>query len=561
MIADLGNNQIRVVAVHDGVFYGRPMVAGDIYGVAGTGRAGYAGDRAPASSSELDQPSGVSVDGHGDLIIADTGNNRVRIVAARSGTVLGRSVRAGDIYTVVGTGTTGFSGDGGPAARASLDRPGAAVVVADGDLVVADTGNERVRVVAARTGVAFGHHLVAGTVGTVAGTGRLGGYSGDGGPASGALLNLPTGVAVSHSGDIAVADQNNNRIRLVPGRTGDAFGQPLVDGVITTVAGTGAAGAEGVGGPGRAAELDAPSGVAFDADGNLVIAEFAGNRVLVLAATSGEFYGRTMVAGDLYVLAGTGAVGSTGDGGPAASAELYAPEGVALDSTGDVFVTEFYGNRVRLVAEANGTSFGRPVQAGHIYTVAGTGSPNSGGDGGPATAATIDQPLGVAVDAHGNLVVGDYLGQRVRVVAATTGSYYGSAMTAGDMYTVAGDGTQGTLGDDGPASAAELSNPAGVAVDRAGNLIVADSAADQISVVAGSTGTFYGQPMVAGELATIVGGGTASCETSRRSPAPAGAVGLSAPLGVAVAPDGALVVSDTADNCVRSLPGPTGVAS
>jgi hypothetical protein len=134
-------------------------------------------------------------------------------------------------------------------------------------------------------------------------------------------------------------------------------------------------------------------------------------------------------------------------------------------------------------------------------------------------------------------------------------------MTAGDMYTVAGDGTQGTSGDDGPASAAELSNPAGVAVDRAGNLIVADSAADQISVVAGSTGTFYGQPMVAGELATIVGGGTASCETSRRSPAPAGAVGLSAPLGVAVAPDGALVVSDTADNCVRSLPGPTGVAS
>jgi secreted PhoX family phosphatase len=360
---------------------------------------------------------------------------------------------------------------------------------------------------------------------------------------------------------VAVADQNNNRVRLVPDRTGHAFGQSLVAGIVTTVAGTGSAGAGGVGGPGRSAELDAPSGVVFDAHGNLIVAEFAGNRVLVVAATTGRYYGRSMVAGDLYVLAGTGAVGSAGDGGPAASAELYAPEGVALDSTGDVIVSEFYGDRVRVVAGATGTSFGRRVEAGHIYTVAGTGSPSSGGDGGPATSASIDQPVGVAVDAHGNLVVGDYLGQRVRVVAATTGSYYGTAMTAGDMYTVAGDGTQGTSGAGGPAVAAELSNPAGVAVDRAGNLVVADSAADRISVVAGSTGTYYGLPMVAGELATIIGGGTASCETSRRSPAPAGAVGLSAPLGVAVAPDGSLLVSDTADNCVRSLSGPTGTAS
>jgi DNA-binding beta-propeller fold protein YncE len=106
--------------------------------------------------------------------------------------------------------------------------------------------------------------------------------------------------------------------------------------------------------------------------------------------------------------------------------------------------------------------------------------------------------------------------------------------------------------------AAELSSPAGVAVDRAGNLIVADSAADRISVVAASTGTFYGQPMVAGELATIAGGGTASCETSRRSPGPAGAAALSNPLGVAVTPAGSILVSDTANNCVRALADPTG---
>jgi sugar lactone lactonase YvrE len=558
VVADLGNNQIRVVAAADGTFYGRQMTVGDIYGVAGTGRAGFGGDGGPAGASELDHPAGVAIDGQGDLIVADTGNNRVRLVAARPGTVLGRTVRAGDIYTVVGTGKGGFSGDGGPAARATLDQPGAVAVEGDGDLLVADTGNNRVRVVTPRTGVAFGQHVTAGTIRTVAGTGRLGGYSGDGRPAIGALLNLPTGVAVSASGDEAVADQNNNRVRIVPARNETAFGRSLVAGDITTVAGTGTAGSSGAGGPGRSAELDAPSAVAFDAHGNLVIAEFASNRVVVVAASTGEFYGRSMTAGDLYVLAGTGAVGSTGDGGPATAAELYAPEGVAVDSAGDVLVTEFYGNRVRLIAAVTHSAFGKQVQAGHIYTVAGTGSPDSSGDGGPATSASIDQPIGVAVDAHGNLVVGDYIGERVRVVAGSTGTYYGIDMTAGDMYTVAGDGTQGKSGDGGPAVMAELSSPAGVAVDRAGNLVVADSAADEISVVAASTGEFYGRPMVAGEIASVTGGGTASCETSRRSPVDAGAAGLSNPLGVAVAPDGSLLVSDTADNCVRSLSVATG---
>ena len=558
VVADLANNQIRVVAATDGTFYGVHMTAGDIYRVVGTGRAGYGGDGGPATASELDRPAGVAVDGRGDLFVADTGNSRVRVVAASTGSVLGRSVRSGDITTVAGTGTAGFSGDGGPAGHASLDRPGAVVVEGNGDLVVADTGNHRVRVVASRTGPAFGHHIAAGSIGTVAGTGRLGGYSGDGRPAPGALLNLPTGVAADGTGDVAVADQNNNRVRLVAARSGHAFGQSLVAGAITTVAGTGAAGASGAGGPGRAAELDAPSGVAFDAHGNLVIAEFAGNRVLVVAASSGEFYGRSMTAGDLYVLAGTGAVGSSGDGGPATDAELYAPEGVALDSAGNVYVTEFYGNRVRLIAAVDGTAFDRRVVSGHIYTVAGTGDANSDGDGGPAASASIDQPIGVAVDAHGNVVVGDYLGERVRVVAGSTGSYYGTAMTTADIYTVAGDGTQGKSGAGGPAVAAELSSPAGVAVDRAGNLIVADSAADRISVVAASTGTFYGQPMVAGELATIAGGGTASCETSRRSPGPAGAAALSNPLGVAVTPAGSILVSDTANNCVRALADPTG---
>ena len=561
VVADLGNNEIRVIAASDGDFYGRTMSAGHLYAVAGTGRAGYSGDGGPATAAELDRPAGVAVDARGDLVVADTGNSRVRVVAAGAGTVLGRTVRPDAITTVAGTGAAGFSGDGGPARDAVLDHPGAVAVDAAGDLVVADSGNHRVRVVAVRPAVAYGHRIAAGRIGTVAGTGREGGYSGDGGPAAGALLNLPTGVAVGRTGDTAVTDQNNNRVRLVPGRTTRAFGRPLVAGVITTVAGTGTAGSAGAGGPGRAAELDAPSGVAFDARGNLLIAEFAGNRVLVVARTDGTFYGRPMTAGSLYVLAGTGAVGSGGDGGPATAARLYAPENVAVDARGDVVVTEFYGDRVRLVAGATGTSFGMHVRAGHIYTVAGTGSPASGGDGGPATAASLHQPLGVAVDAHGNLVVSEYLGQRIRVVAASTGTFYGIAMTTGDIYTVAGTGTKATKGTtDGPgtATAAELDSPAGVAVDRAGNLVLADSAADAVSVVAGSTGTYYGIPMTTGDIYTVAGGGTTGCETARLTPVAADGLGLSIPLGVAAAPDGTLRVSDTADNCVRAVSGPSG---
>ena len=509
VVADLANNQIRVVAATDGTFYGVPMTAGDIYAVAGTGHPGFAGDGGPAARSELDRPAGVAVDGRGDLVVADTGNNRVRLVAAASGSILGKSVKAGDITTVAGTGVAGFSGDGGPAGSATLDQPQAVAVRSGGDLVVADTGNHRVRVVAPATGVAFGRPITAGTIRTVAGTGRLGGFSGDGRPAPGALLNLPTGVAVDRSGDTAVADQNNNRVRFVPARTGHAFGQSVVAGAITTVAGTGTAGSAGVGGPGRSGGDRRPRRAGLRRP-----RQPAHRRVRRQPRPGGGGHQRPVLRPvddrrrPLRRWPAPGRWGAPVTAGPPRAAELYAPQGVTTDAAGDVLVTEFYGNRVRLIADTTGTSYGRQVTAGHIYTVAGSGTADSTGDGGPATAASIDQPIGVAVDAHGNLVVGDYLGQRVRVVAASTGTSYGVPMTAGDIYTVAGDGTQGTSGAGGPAVAAELSNPAGVAVDRAGNIVVADSAGDQVVVVAASTGTFYGQPMVAGELAAIAGGGT-----------------------------------------------------
>ena len=148
------------------------------------------------------------------------------------------------------------------------------------------------------------------------------------------------------------------------------------------------------------------------------------------------------------------------------------------------------------------------MTARHIYTVAGNGTYGFSGDGGPATAAELDYPDQTAVDGAGNLVIADSANDRVRVVAASTGTFYGQAMTAGDIYTVAGNGTTGFSGDGGPATGAELDSPRGVTVDGAGNLVIADRGNNRVRVVAAGTGTFYGQAMTAGDIYTVAGNGT-----------------------------------------------------
>ncbi len=552
VIADLGNNRVRVVAVSNGTFYGQAMTAGGIYTVAGDGTAGFGGDGGPATSSALDAPQSVAVDRHGNLVIADTANNRVRVVAVSNGTFYGQAMTAGDIYTVAGDGTAAFGGDGGPALAASLSSPRALVVDHHGDLVVADSGNERVRIVAAQSGTLYGQPVTSGAIQTVAGTGSIGGDSGDGTPAAAAELRFPTAVATDAAGDLAVADQNGNRVRLVPAAAGSMFGQTMTAGDLVTVAGNGGAGLGGSGVPATTAALDQPSGVAFDAVGNLVVSTFADNQIFVVAAQSGTDDGQSMTAGDIYLLAGTGALGDSGDHGPALRAELDAPEQVAVDAAGNVVVAEFYGNRVRVVATSTGIDDGIHMRAGDIYPVAGTGVAGSSGDGGPATAATFQLPVGVAVDRFGNLVVGDYGNNRVRVVATATGTFYGLAMTAGDVYTLAGDGNPGRSGDDGPAPAAELDRPAGIAVDATGNVIVADSANNLVRVVAVTSGRFFDQDVTEGRIYTFAGGGTTSCATGSRARVPGTALHLSVPLGVAA--DGLLVeVADSGNNCVRQL--------
>jgi hypothetical protein len=483
LIADSADNMVRAVAASTGTFYGQAMTAGDIYTIAGNGLGVFSGDGGAATAAGVGSPTGVALDGSGNVLIA-TDSRRVRAVAASTGAFYGRAMTAGDIYTVAGSGKRAFSGEGGPAVKAQLSLPGGVAVDGAGNLVVADTINNRIRVSAAATGTFYGKAMTAGDIYTIAGTGT-GGLSGDGGPATAAELIQPQAVTLDHVGNVLLADTGSNRIRVVAVSTGTFYGKAMTAGDIYTIAGNGAHGFSGDGGPATAAALNGQFGVAADGAGNVLIPDTGNNRVRVVAASTGTFYGRAMTAGDIYTIAGTGTGGFGGDGGPATAAKLNLPFGVTVDGTGNVVIADWFNNRVRVVAASTGTFYGRPMTAGDIYTIAGTGIHGFSGDGGPATAAKLYAPRGPALDGAGNLVFADAGNNRIRVVAASTGTFYGQAMTAGDIYTVAGNGTMGFSGDAGPAAAATLAGPESIAVDESGNLLIADTANNRVREVTG----------------------------------------------------------------------------
>ena len=321
------------------------------------------------------------------------------------------------------------------------------------------------------TGVFYGQAMTAGHIYTVAGDAGYG-YSGDGGPATSASFAIAYGVSIDHSGNLVIADSGDCRIRVVAGSTGTFYGQAMTAGHIYTVAGNGTVGYSGDGGPATSAALTRPEAVTVDAAGSLVISDTDNQRIRVAAAVTGTFYGLAMTAGDIYTVAG-GGTGGLGDGGPATSAALTHPQGVAVNTAGNLFIADDYANRVRMVADKTGTFYGQAMTAGDIYTVAGGGS--SADDGVPATAAALSRTTGVALDSSGNLLIADTQSYRIRVVPHSTGTFYGQAMTTGDIYTLAGQpGYAGYSGDGGRARSAQLSLPTAIAVDDAGNLLIAD---------------------------------------------------------------------------------------
>ncbi len=358
---------MAALALHSPLFTPRLAAqnAAAISTVAGTGTAGFSGDGGPAAAAQLNLPNDAAVDAAGNVYIADASNHRIRKIDAASG----------NISTIAGTGSTsGNLGDGGPATAARLHTPGGVAADAAGNVYIADSIQHRIRKIDASTG----------NISTVAGSAAISGPLGDGGPATSARLNIPIGVAVDAAGNIYIADRDNLRIRKVD-----------TAGVITTIAGTGTSGYNMDGIAATAAQLSNPTGVAADAAGNVYIADAANRRIRKIDAVSGT----------ISTIAGTGIAGFSGDGGPAASAQLSNPYGVALDAAGNLHIADTNNNRIRKVDTA-----------GVITTVAGTGSANFSGDGGAATLAQLSGPRGLAADGLGNLYIADGDNNRIRKV-------------------------------------------------------------------------------------------------------------------------------------------------
>jgi sugar lactone lactonase YvrE len=327
------------------------------------------------------------------------------------------------ITTVAGNGERGFDGDGGSATAAKLNRPCAVAVDLEGTIYIADYSNNRIRQV-----------RVDGIISTLAGTGEAG-FSGDCGPATKAKLQGPYGVCVDNRGNIYIADQRNNRIRKV-GR----------DGTISTVAGNGQRGFTGDGGPAIDASLAGADATAVSGDGVLYIADSRNHRVRKVTAD-----------GLITTIAGT-EKGYAGDGGPAVQARLNVPAALGFDLSGNLLVGDFGNHVVRKI-----------TADGMIRTVAGTGKRGFGGDGMLATLASLNEPGGVGITPDGNLLIADGVNCRVRRVDRS-----------GIIQTVAGTGKRGYSGDGGPALRADLSVLDILAVDRTGNVYLADHTNNRI---------------------------------------------------------------------------------
>lgn len=366
---------------------------------AGNGSAGFSGDSGAATDAQLNYPQAVARDSSGNLFIADCFNHRIRKVDS-----------SGSISTVAGSGTAGATGDGSGATSAQLYNPCGVAVDGSGTIYIADTHNHEVR------------KVTGSTISKVAGIGEAA-YGGDGAVATDSGLNSPLSVALGSSGVIYIADTANNRVRKVEG-----------NGNISTAVGNGSAGYSGDGGAATSAAIAYPQGLAVDGAGNLYISDTL-NHVIRKVTTDGT----------ISTVAGTGTPGFSGDNGPATSARLSYPKGVAVDSSGNLYIADTFNSRIRRV-DAN---------TGNITTIAGVGRFGDRGDGGPATAAWLRFPSGVAVDSStGNVYVVDDQNSKIRLLTPVTSTIIPGAIPA--IESVISSAAFGSLSSVAPGSWIEI---------------------------------------------------------------------------------------------------------
>lgn len=551
-ISDIYTHRIRKIAPD-----------GTISTFAGTGIAGFSGDGGPAGAAMINIPTGMTMDGAGDIVFADSGNSRVRKIDTK-----------GRISTIAGNGVYGNGGDGGPARLASMARPWGVRYDSVGNLYISDTATSSVRKVDTQGMIS----LFAGNY--------TSGFSGDGGLATQAELNQPTGLAFDGAGNLDISDRENRRVRQVS------------VGNINTIAGNGKAGFSGDGGLAINAAINLPESLAYF-EGVLCIGGNAGkDRVRMVLGDgtiqtflgsnpgydgdhhpplSSEFSnpeGMLMLSAskvvisdraDARVRALTGGLvktvagGFIGDGNKATAGALVLPHNVAFDALGNLYIADPGGNRIRKVDVR-----------GKISTVAGTGISGYTGDNGPATSAELNFPFGVALDGGGNILIADNHNRAIRKVDATgmittfavNSNFFeleGMALdAAGNLF--AADGSScviwelsptgatsvaagmlnscGYNGDGVPATIAQLSDPAGVAVDATGNIYIADGGNNRIRMVD-----------QAGTISTLTGDGTCSCSGDGGPPELAE---ICSPEGVAV-DNGIVYIADEDNHRIRKI--------
>ena len=392
-------------------------------------------------------------------------------------------------------------------------------------------------------------------INTVAGTGLGGnGTSTSGSSPATTAIGEPAGVTTDAFGNTIIADELNGEVDVIAAETGTFYGVSMTTGEIYLVAGGGVGSSTGTGNLATGFGLTNPDGLAIDGAGNLVVSDFGNDQVYVVANNTAEDFGQMMSAGDIYLLAG-GGFGFSGAGGPATSAAMGEPTGVAVDHSGNVLISDTIDNTIWEVADSTTPMYGiASPTVGDIYTIADSGgSQGDTGDGAAATTATLQYPTDVAVDSAGNVVIADTFNNAVRVIAESTTPIYGIASpVVGDIYTIAGNGTSAFAGDGGPAASSELSDPFAVTFDSLGNLYVADTGNNRIRMIPSSDGTYYGLSMVANATYTVAGDGTQGFSGDGHA---SGLAELDSTTGVAVTPDGTLVVADTSNDRVRDVVG------
>jgi uncharacterized protein (TIGR03437 family) len=449
---------------------------GTIATFAGNGRRVFAGDGGPAAAASFITPTGLAIDGAGNVYVADVDSCRIRMIDA-----------SGVVTTVAGNGSCAHAGDGGPPLKASFFSPYGIALDTAGRLLVLENGTGQTRAI-----------TLGASVQTVAGN-NLFHQVPDGTPATQAFLQAPQGVAMDAAGNLYVSDTHDCVIR-----------KRTVDGLIQTIAGSGVCNAQQAGPGGVAAltlALGFTQGLAIAPDGDLVIAA-GGNMVVALG-----------VDGIVRPLAGGGGAtgGFSGDGSAAVQAGLNLPSALAYDSAGNLYIADSGNNRIRKVT-ASGT----------ITTFAGNGIANSLGDGGPATDASLNDPRGIAIDAEGDVYIGEFSGFRIRKVTLD-----------GKISTFAGTGTSGNTGDGGPANRATVGSVVQMVCDAQGNLYFSQQGRPQVRRIATD-----------GTINTVAGSGLAGFLGDL---GPASLAELSGPWGLAIGPDGAIYITDANNNRVRAV--------